>query len=225
MRASTGLPATINGHPSCISDANVRMSKQLEILRMLEHNNILRSTKVSITVLAIVAFALLLSYTLWFFVYLGEPLSSSPSVWGAFGDYIGGVLNPLVASFALYWLVTSVRLQKQELHETRVELTKAGKAQEKQARMQLFSSQISGWSVRLENVLRDIQSLRDDLNFVRNSARDKEWCDIRGNRISYTEAMDLIESLEDRERLLNEMRETIDSEIKRLLTEVESSDL
>lgn len=192
---------------------------------MLEHNDIERSTRISVTVLAIIASVLLLAYTLWFFVYLGEPLSPTPSVWGAFGDYVGGILNPLVASFALYWLVTSVRLQKQELYETRLELTKAGKAQEKQARMQLFSSQISGWSVRLENILRDIQSVRDDLNFVRNSARDQVWCDIRGRRINYTDAMELIESLEDRERLLNEMRETVDSKIKELLNEVESSDL
>ncbi|MEQ1582511.1 MAG: hypothetical protein ABL862_08735 [Candidatus Nitrotoga sp.] len=152
-------------------------------------------------------------------------MSPIPAVWGAFGDYVGGILNPLVASFALYWLVTSVRLQKQELHETRVELAKAGRAQETQARMQLLSSQISGWSVRLKNVLCDIQSVRDDRNFVRDCARDQGWCDTYGKRINHQAAESLMETLEDRERLLNQMRETIDSEIKKLLDEVGRSDL
>lgn len=59
----------------------------------------------------------------WHFGWrLGRGFSPSPDQWGTFGDYIGGVMNPLVALAALYWLTRSVSIQKQELAETRKEL-------------------------------------------------------------------------------------------------------
>lgn len=186
---------------------------------MLDHNHIVRSTRISIIVLMTVGVILLLLYFVWFFIYLGKPLSPTPEDWGTFGDYIGGILNPLVASFALYWLVTSVRLQKQELNDTRIELAKASAAQEAQVRMQLLSAQISGWSVRLNNIMRDIQSVREELSFLREGVSSQRYVDLAGTPINFRQAIKEIESLVDDERLLNEMRETIDSEMKKLLDE------
>lgn len=54
--------------------------------------------------------------------------------WGQLGDYIGGLLNPLVAGFALMALVVSVRLQKAELAATRKELENSRLAMEEQAK-------------------------------------------------------------------------------------------
>lgn len=42
-------------------------------------------------------------------------LSAQTSTWGEFGDYIGGVLNPIVALAALGLLAYSVTIQKREL--------------------------------------------------------------------------------------------------------------
>ena len=71
--------------------------------------------------------------------------AKSPEVWGQLGDYIGGLLNPLVAGFALMALVVSVRLQKAELADTRKELENSrlameeqGKTAEQQRREQRF---------------------------------------------------------------------------------------
>ncbi|MFX5869884.1 hypothetical protein ABTE73_19965, partial [Acinetobacter baumannii] len=50
--------------------------------------------------------------------------------WGTVGDFFGGILNPIFALFAFYWLTYSVRLQTKELAETRNELKKAASAQE-----------------------------------------------------------------------------------------------
>ncbi|MEG8241300.1 hypothetical protein MKR66_16250 [Acinetobacter baumannii] len=44
--------------------------------------------------------------------------------WGTVGDFFGGILNPIFALFAFYWLTYSVRLQIKELAETRNELKK-----------------------------------------------------------------------------------------------------
>ena len=63
----------------------------------------------------------------WFFHSL--PPASNPDKWGTFGDYFGGLMNPVVAFAAFYWLTQSVKLQKAELKETRDELRKAAEAQ------------------------------------------------------------------------------------------------
>lgn len=65
-----------------------------------------------------------------YFVYFKEqPAATDPDKWGTFGDYFGGLMNPIVAFAAFYWLTQSVKLQKQELKETRDELRDAANAQ------------------------------------------------------------------------------------------------
>lgn len=59
-------------------------------------------------------------------------VSTENGDWGTFGDFIGGILNPIIASFALYWLITSVNLQIQELKKTNDALAKTVETAEKQ---------------------------------------------------------------------------------------------
>jgi hypothetical protein len=49
-------------------------------------------------------------YCLWFWLKVKLPISIQPGDWGTFGDYVGGLLNPVMGLFALYWLTKSVRL-------------------------------------------------------------------------------------------------------------------
>lgn len=83
--------------------------------------------------IAIVAVALVSAYAGYFFGVLKQPLAENADKWGAFGDFIGGLLNPLVAFAAFYWLTQSVKLQKQELSETRKALEEAAQAQKETA--------------------------------------------------------------------------------------------
>lgn len=46
-------------------------------------------------------------------------LSVKNEVWGNFGDYVGGILNPVIAAFAFYLIAKSYELQKRELEATR----------------------------------------------------------------------------------------------------------
>jgi hypothetical protein len=70
----------------------------------------------------VAAASLSVAYALRLYAGQSDDLSS----WGQFGDYIGGLLNPLVATFALVALVISVRIQKTELTETRTALERQG---------------------------------------------------------------------------------------------------
>lgn len=79
--------------------------------------------------LILVAVALVAFYIMAFFSLKDFPNSLDAEKWGQFGDFLGGLMNPLVAFAAFFWLTQSVKLQKQELAETRAELRSAAEAQ------------------------------------------------------------------------------------------------
>lgn len=62
------------------------------------------------------AIVLLLAYA-WVFSTLSW--TENPVSWGAFGDYIGGLLNPTIALFTLMLAVQVWRLQRSQLSETK----------------------------------------------------------------------------------------------------------
>lgn len=53
------------------------------------------------------------------------PINENAGAWGTFGDYMGGLLNPLISLFTLFVAVEVLRLQRQELKMTRKELMDA----------------------------------------------------------------------------------------------------
>jgi hypothetical protein len=92
--------------------------------------------------------------------------SKSPDAWGQFGDYIGGLLNPLVALCALVALVVSIQLQKVELAATRSELASAKEAAEEQA----LTARLQRREERFFDVLRLYQETLRSVAFERSTA-------------------------------------------------------
>jgi Putative phage abortive infection protein len=100
-------------------------------------------------------------------VYIGKfysfPWSTEPDAWGTFGDYIGGLLNPLISLFTLVVAVSVWRLnrealdtQKQELKATKEALEEQAKTSERQRREQRFFDALRLYqetvnSIQLEN--------------------------------------------------------------------------
>lgn len=83
--------------------------------------------------------------TLAFFLVVGYaltfrelPANANPAAWGAFGDYMGGLLNPLISLFTLMVAMKVWNLQKTELLETRKAVEEQGKTAEQQRREQRF---------------------------------------------------------------------------------------
>lgn len=62
---------------------------------------------------------LITTYFGYFGLYLQHPPALDADKWGQFGDFFGGILNPLVAFAAFYWLTQSVKIQKTELELAR----------------------------------------------------------------------------------------------------------
>jgi len=71
------------------------------------------------TFVGIVIFLTIGSYFYWFQVKHDQDVSISVSDWGALGDFLGGILNPVVAFSAFLVLILSVRLQKTEFANLR----------------------------------------------------------------------------------------------------------
>jgi hypothetical protein len=88
---------------------------------MEEQNKLDRLPSVLLWVVVGAALILLIAY-IW--VFHGLPANESPPAWGAFGDYVGGILNPLVSSFTLVVAVRVWQLQKIELKNTHNEIKK-----------------------------------------------------------------------------------------------------
>lgn len=56
---------------------------------------------------------LIIIVVLFFYLIMLDRIKISSEVqnWGTIGDFFGGILNPIFALFAFYWLTYSVRLQ------------------------------------------------------------------------------------------------------------------
>jgi hypothetical protein len=70
------------------------------------------------------------SYWAWFRIKNGQYLSQDSADWGAFGDFLAGVLGPLFSFLAFLALLFSLRLQSEELELTRKELRRSRKEAE-----------------------------------------------------------------------------------------------
>lgn len=115
-------------------------------------DNIEKSVKKS-RLLVVILFGLTIgAYLIWFFVIHRQSLSTDSSVWGAFGDFIGGLLNPLIAYSAFYWLTASVLVQKQELVETKKALVDSSVAQQDQVKAAFRNAKIEAINMRFKKI-------------------------------------------------------------------------
>lgn len=114
----------------------------------------------------------------WVFLGHGRSVSLDPQVWGTFGDYVGGVLNPFFSFLALLALLQTIRIQnlqleisqqelkasREELRLSRTELAKTAEAAQKQA------EHLEGESKRID-LHRIIEKLAERINRNYNENR------------------------------------------------------
>lgn len=56
-----------------------------------------------------VIFLIVLGVVGFYFAVFHNGLSEKNEVWGTFGDYVGGILNPVIAAFAFYLIAKSCK--------------------------------------------------------------------------------------------------------------------
>lgn len=84
--------------------------------------------RVTIAVCIVLAVLVVGAYVVRF----GFTFSANQDVWGQFGDFVGGSLNPIFAMLAFFALLYTIALQSHELEATRDELQRSASAFEQQ---------------------------------------------------------------------------------------------
>lgn len=94
------------------------------------------------------------SYIGYLGIYNDLSLSTDSGIWGSFGDFIGGLLNPIIAGLAFYWLTQSVLIQKKELSDTQSVLADTEKTQ----RIQRFENSFFSLLEQMNTVFSQLNS-------------------------------------------------------------------
>lgn len=172
-----------------------------------------RKTRYSRRIVITIALLLPASYAVWFGFH-GIPVSLSSSDWGTLGDFLGGVLNPIIAFSAFMWLTMSVRLQKEELAYTRSTLQEASNAQKDQV-------QLAALTALTSSIMTEVNTLNTQLTYMCGQFKDIEpdgVLDLHGVWVSPTRARDIIADINQRISVRLSERATYETQIKVLLT-------
>ena len=107
-----------------------------------------------------IAAALIVTVLCAYFINFHMNFSDKNDEWGTFGDFIGGTLNPVLAALAFYWLTSSIRLQLQELKDTRKVLEDTADHQDKIAKLdeQNVNTQKKILDLQTESLNKQIQA-------------------------------------------------------------------
>ncbi len=112
---------------------------------------------------------LIAGYLGYFFGYLKYVPSNDPGDWGTFGDFVGGLINPLIGLAGLYMLVITLRQNhtviqnsEKELKLTREELTESRKAQQSIAETEGRNLDLSRYTAVL-NVFQSVEQSTEQL--------------------------------------------------------------
>lgn len=102
-------------------------------MALLSPNYVLRIVGVIFLVAIFITIIVIGAY---FYSFHG-PLSNQQGIWGEFGDFVGGALNPIISLFALSALLITIVLQSKELQATREQLVRSVELAEDTAKRQL----------------------------------------------------------------------------------------
>jgi hypothetical protein len=128
-------------------------------------NQIKSQVNYSLAVALVCAVLAVAGYALRF---VAADISSDPAAWGQAGDFFGGILNPLFAFLAFYWLTRSVLLQKQELSETREELRKSADSQRKQEENFSKTVVVSALAAYISSINDEITHLSAEVSHIQD---------------------------------------------------------
>lgn len=100
---------------------------------------------------AIALLVVVIAYVARFWWILGLPLADKPDVWGQFGDYLGGSLNPILSFITILLLIKSLELQKLANSDLKDEVKENRKTEKLRSFGVLFFNMIDSQKKLLES--------------------------------------------------------------------------
>lgn len=111
--------------------------------------------------LAIIILAILFAGTIGIYVWnFGTSISTDQSLWGQFGDYLGGVINPAVGFITIILLIITLNTQREELAQQREETRRSADAldaQYKAIQIQSFEQTLFKWFDNYRSLIEDVE--------------------------------------------------------------------
>jgi hypothetical protein len=105
-----------------------------------------------IVVIALVLALLILIAYLWRFG--GMPISDRTGTWGEFGDYFGGVMNPIIGLATVFLVFITFTLQRRELRASLAEMKRSNVS----AATQSFEQSLFSWLANYHSLISAIRS-------------------------------------------------------------------
>lgn len=124
---------------------------------------------------------LLISLYFWQF---GGSFSLKQDAWGQFGDYVGGILNPLFSVTALFALLYTIILQSKELRDSTEQLKRSAVALDAQNAVltkQAFEATYFQMMTLLNDLVRDLHVKVDAFQFQEYAELEKYGIENGGN--------------------------------------------
>jgi len=109
-----------------------------------------------LTIAGAVVVAAFFVITVFVWNFHGKSISNSPGDWGTFGDYVGGILNPVVGMATVLLVIISIVIQRRELRASLNEMKVANQAA---ARMS-FEQSLFAWLENYHSQIREIEQGR-----------------------------------------------------------------
>lgn len=92
---------------------------------------------------------------------------------GQIGDFVGGVLNPVIALVALIWLRRGVKIQEDELREARKSLVIAAESQGKQVQISAVTALLQVELLEATEIESRIKACIEELERLEAAIRDE----------------------------------------------------
>jgi len=120
-----------------------------------------RTLNAILTAIIIIALIVISTYAINF---QGSSISKNPEHWGQLGDYVGGILNPLLSFTTIVILITTVRIQIEQLRASREELTLTREELQKTAEAAIKQADHFEKEAKLKELLVIIEKLATRIN-------------------------------------------------------------
>lgn len=158
---------------------------------------------------AIATFLAWTSYTLQFYISLGYGISEDPAVWGQLGDYLGGILNPVLSFISVVLLIKSLTLQNEANQSLTRDLINSEKTEKIRAFEALFFNMIDAQKDLFKNFAIDI--LENDNTVSKHStdaviAIENELENLKDGLHNEAEIRGFLEEIDSRDQIFGVVR-------------------
>lgn len=161
-------------------------------------------TKIGIGLFFIAALALVLVLGVYFSKFDGQ-LSNDQGIWGTFGDFVGGTLNPILAFASLCAILLTMKMQSDELKTSTDALRQQGQYLELQAIENTFFSMLDVYNKKVNYLEIDGVVGREAFR----AAYDELLTKYKGDQIRYDDQDELEITRHSYKRFYSEYKSSI----------------